>query len=75
MTISHERAELVTSFYKVNAGMDKSISVQRALCLKHVLENKKIFIDDNELIVGERGPEPKAVPTYPENLSSFPGRS
>ena len=66
VTISHERAELVTAFYKKTSSMDKSIPVQRALCLKHVLENKKIFIDDNELIVGERGPEPKAVPTYPE---------
>jgi len=64
--ISHERADLVTSFYKTHAGMDESIPIQRALCLKYVLENKTIFIDDNELIVGERGPEPKAVPTYPE---------
>ncbi|MBU8911991.1 MAG: glycyl radical protein [Desulfobacterales bacterium] len=66
VAVSHERAELVTSFYKTYVGMDKSIPVQRALCLKYILENKKIFIDDNELIVGERGPEPKAVPTYPE---------
>ena len=66
VTISHERACLVTSFYKTYVSMDKSIPIQRALCLKHVLENKKIFIDDDELIVGERGPEPKAVPTYPE---------
>ncbi|MBT7261880.1 MAG: glycyl radical protein [Desulfobacula sp.] len=66
VTISHERADLVTNFYKIHAGLDKSISVQRALCLKYVLENKKICIEENELIVGERGPEPKAVPTYPE---------
>lgn len=66
VTLSHERAELVTAFYRTYISMDESIPVQRALCLKHVLENKKIFIDDNELIVGERGPEPKAVPTYPE---------
>ena len=66
VTVSHERAELVTAFFKTYVSMDESIPVQRALCLKHVLENKKIFIDDNELIVGERGPEPKAVPTYPE---------
>ncbi|MBT3388152.1 MAG: glycyl radical protein [Desulfobacula sp.] len=66
VTISHERADLVTDFYKIHAGLDKSIPVQRALCLKYVLENKKICIEENELIVGERGPEPKAVPTYPE---------
>ncbi|WP_300458167.1 trans-4-hydroxy-L-proline dehydratase [Desulfobacula sp.] len=66
VTLSHERADLVTSFYQTHVRMDKSICVQRALCLKHVLENKKIYIGDDELIVGERGPEPKAVPTYPE---------
>lgn len=66
VTLSHERADLVTDFYKTYVSMDESIPKQRALCLKYILENKKIFIDDNELIVGERGPEPKAVPTYPE---------
>jgi formate C-acetyltransferase len=66
VTISHERADLVTDFFTTYVSMEESIPVQRALCLKHVLENKKIFIDDNELIVGERGPAPKAVPTYPE---------
>ncbi len=66
VTLSHERAELVTDFYQSHGAMGESVSVQRALCLKHVLENKKIYIDDTELIVGERGPEPKAVPTYPE---------
>jgi formate C-acetyltransferase len=40
--------------------------VKRALALKHLLENKKIHIGSDELIVGERGPAPKAVPTYPE---------
>jgi formate C-acetyltransferase len=30
------------------------------------MENKKICINDGELIVGERGSEPKATPTYPE---------
>jgi len=66
VTLSHERADLVTDFYKTYISMDESIPVQRALCLKYILENKKIWIDSDELIVGERGPEPKAVPTYPE---------
>jgi len=30
------------------------------------MENKVICINENELIVGERGPRPKATPTYPE---------
>ena len=66
VTLSHERAGLVTEFYKTMVNPGQSVPVQRALCLKHILSNKSIFIDDNELIVGERGPGPKAVPTYPE---------
>jgi formate C-acetyltransferase len=30
------------------------------------MENKNIYIGSDELIVGERGPAPKAAPTYPE---------
>jgi formate C-acetyltransferase len=66
VTLSHERAELVTQFYQTKVSPGDSVSVQRALCLGHILSHKQIFIDENELIVGERGPEPKAVPTYPE---------
>ncbi len=66
VTLSHERAALVTDFYKSGISMKESVPMQRALCLKYILENKKICINSNELIVGERGPCPKAVPTYPE---------
>jgi formate C-acetyltransferase len=40
--------------------------MQHALAFKHILENKTISINDGELVVGERGPAPKATPTYPE---------
>jgi len=70
--ISAERALLVTSFYKSNIPAEVSTPVARALCFKHILTNKLICIIDNELIVGERGPAPKEVPTYPEvNLHSL----
>jgi len=70
--ISAERALLVTEFYKSDLAQSVSIPVKRALAFKYILENKKICINDGELIVGERGPEPKAVPTYPEiNLHSI----
>ncbi len=65
-TLSHERAILVTEFYKSDIANQVSIPVKRALTFKHILENKKICINDNEIIVGERGPAPKATPTYPE---------
>ncbi len=64
--ISVERALLVTEFYMSNIAQQVSVPVRRALAFKHILENKKICINDGELIVGERGPAPKAVPTYPE---------
>ena len=64
--ISAERAELVTEFYQGTMAQQVSIPVQRALALKYILAHKHICINDGELIVGERGPAPKATPTYPE---------
>jgi len=64
--ISTERAELMTEFYKSDIPMRESVPVCRALSFKYLMENKTICINDGELIVGERGPAPKATPTYPE---------
>jgi trans-4-hydroxy-L-proline dehydratase len=66
VALSHERALLLTEFYKSGEAENVSIPVQRALAFKYILENKHICINDGELIVGERGPAPKKVPTYPE---------
>jgi formate C-acetyltransferase len=63
--ISEERAVLVTEFYKDNYGK-YSVPVLRALNFKHLCEKKTIYIGADELIVGERGPFPKAVSTFPE---------
>jgi formate C-acetyltransferase len=64
--ISPERAILVTEFYKSDLADKGSIPVKRALAFQHILEKKTIHIGEGELIVGERGPAPKATPTYPE---------
>lgn len=64
--ISAERAILVTEFYKQPTTVLFSVPMQRAGALMHILSNKKICINPLELIVGERGPAPKATPTYPE---------
>ncbi len=64
--ISSERAELMTEFYSSGISLRQSVPVCRALSFKHLMENKTICINDGELIVGERGPAPKATPTYPE---------
>ena len=63
--ISHERASLLTDFYRAHDGK-YSIPVMRARSFLHLCEHKTIYLGNEELIVGERGPEPKAVPTYPE---------
>jgi len=62
--ISIERAALMTDFYV----HDKSASapIRRARALQHLMEHKTIYIGPEELIVGERGPAPKGVPTFPE---------
>jgi len=65
-TLSHERALLLTEFYRSEAAGQVSLPVKRALAFKYILEKKYICINEGELIVGERGPAPKAVPTYPE---------
>ncbi len=64
--ISTERAELITDFYRGDASLKVSTVLCRALSFKHLMENKAVCINDGELIVGERGPAPKATPTYPE---------
>ena len=38
--LSHERARLVTDFYKTHVSMNESVPVQRALCLQYILEKK-----------------------------------
>lgn len=72
-TFSAERAVLVTEFYKSGEAEKHSIPVQRALCFKYIISNKAICINEGELIVGERGPAPKATSTYPEvSLHTLP---
>jgi len=64
--LSVERARLVTKFYKSIEGKQISIPMQRALCFDYIFANKTLCVNFGELIVGERGPAPKATPTYPE---------
>ena len=70
--ISAERALLITQFYKSDEARELSAPLKRAKAFEYLLKNKKICINDGELIVGERGPAPKETPTYPEiNLHSM----
>lgn len=64
-SLSIERALIETEFYKENYGK-YSIPVLRAKTFYEICKHKTIYIGDGELIVGERGPSPKSVPTFPE---------
>ena len=70
--LSAERGLLVTHFYNELSAAEDAVPVQRAKAFEYILRHKSICINDGELIVGERGPAPKATPTYPEiNLHSL----
>ena len=64
-SLSIERALIETQFYKENFGK-YSIPVLRALNFLEICKQKSIYLGEGELIVGERGPKPKSVPTFPE---------
>ena len=64
-TLTIERALIETKFYKENYGK-YSVPVMRAKNFYEICKHKTIYIGKDELIVGERGPVPKAVPTFPE---------
>jgi len=64
-SISAERARMMTEFYRENEGKH-SVPVLRAKSFLDLCERKTVHFGECELIVGERGPAPKQVPTYPE---------
>ncbi len=64
-SLSIERACIETAFYKENEGK-YPLPVLRALNFMEICQKKTLYIGEDELIVGERGPNPKAVPTFPE---------
>ena len=64
-TLTIERALIETAFYKENYGKMPNC-ILRARNFYEICKKKTIYIGEDELIVGERGPMPKAVPTFPE---------
>lgn len=63
--IDLERAKIETDFYKENDGK-YSIPVMRSMVLKEYFSKKTLYLGDGELIVGEKGKDPQASPTFPE---------
>ena len=64
-SLTAERAVLLTDFYQANAGLF-SVPILRAKSFLHLCQHKTLYLGAGELIVGERGPAPKVVPTFPE---------
>ncbi len=64
-SLSIERALHETAFYKENYG-NYSTPMLRALNFFDHCQKKTLYLGDDELIVAERGPQPKSVPTFPE---------
>ena len=63
--LSEERAVLLTEFYREREGRHAP-PMLRALAWGRICDRKTIRIGPDEWIVGDRGPAPKAVPTFPE---------
>jgi formate C-acetyltransferase len=62
--ICPERARYFTESMKKNEGLP--IVLRRAKALYDVLNNMSIYINDDELVVGNQASRPKASPIYPE---------
>jgi len=65
-SLSEERAVLITEYYNSKQAQKVSAPVRRAEAFLYFLQHKTLFYQSGELIVGERGPKPGSVPTYPE---------
>ena len=63
-SICIERAKIVTESYKKTEGMPYIL--RRAYALRDMLLNMSIFIDKEELIVGNHGSRPRAALIFPE---------
>ncbi|MGB4439174.1 MAG: trans-4-hydroxy-L-proline dehydratase [Sedimentibacter sp.] len=63
--VSLERAIIETEFYEKYYGSVET-PVLRALNFKNLMEKRKLYIGEDELIVGEKSEGPQVVPTFPE---------
>lgn len=63
--IDLERAQIETEVYKKYEG-SVSIPVLRAMVLKEYFSRKTLYFGEGELLLGEKGRDPQAAPTFPE---------
>ncbi|MDH2911566.1 formate C-acetyltransferase/glycerol dehydratase family glycyl radical enzyme [Kosakonia sp. HypNH10] len=67
--ICTERALHYTQIYQQH--MDKPLPVRRALALAHHLAQRTIWIEHDELIIGNQASEVRAAPIFPEYTVSW----
>ena len=67
--IDTERARAFTEIYKENEGDE--VIIKRAKALYHYLENKTLFIDEDELIIGTDGKKQRSVVMNPDMCYSW----
>jgi formate C-acetyltransferase len=63
-TVCTERAKYYTDIYRRHEA--KPLIIRRALALEETLQRMSIFIDDDELIVGNQSSRLRAAPIFPE---------
>ena len=59
-----ERAKLITASYKETEA--EPIHIRRAMALEKILSEMTIFIQEDELIVGNQATKPRSSPIFPE---------
>jgi formate C-acetyltransferase len=59
-----ERAQLISESYKETE--DQPIHIRRARALEKILDGMTIFVQKDELIVGNQCTKPRSAPVYPE---------
>ena len=64
VTICLDRARLITKFYSMPSM--EPFMLRRAKSFAYVLDNKKIFIDDDSILAGHMASRLHAAPLYPE---------
>ena len=62
--ICAERAKLITESYRETEALP--ISIRRAKALEKILGSMSIYIEDDELIVGNQCSKPRSSPVFPE---------
>ncbi|SMF29280.1 glycyl radical protein [Desulfovibrio gilichinskyi] len=63
-SICAERAELITESYKETEGLP--MPTRRAKALEKILSGMSIFIQDDEILVGNQCSMPRSAPIFPE---------